>query len=844
MTYQIFAGALALAAILAVPAAARQEAGTSFQTAEGWHPGHDIRSDVAIVASNLKERIASWAERGYTVWVMGGFRTGPDYISQYPEDGQTTRDGTILTCGPGSYYTVPTERRIQASVDYYLTAVRNGARAVMPEEPEYFAVAGYSQSFKDEWQRFYGEPWQDPASSHDARIKSERLKMRMQYHLIERILQAVQQEDPSVLRVVAHHSPVNYHSWGISFPFDDFARMPEMQEVVGQVWTGTARSACMYRGEMKERTFENGYLEYSSLVELYRGRGKRLWFLADPLEDNPDRTMEDYRSNYEHTLVASLMFPEVNAFELLPWPNRIYGRIPEDYATALGCAFNALREISRMPARRRPGTGLGVLIGDSAAYQRAEPDANNLNGFYGLSLPFVYRGIPVRVAPVERAPDAEYLRSFHTLLVSFDYFKPMDPAYNRALAAWVRQGGHLILVGGSNSYNQANQWWKRDGFQSPDEHLLRELGLQATRAGQAGARPVEFRTVLVEEREIRDLSNLEEREIPLPEGLKEGDSVAVRIGDSRQADGWGGMVTRIRIQKGGESEIIRPGTAREAALLVGEQWTVTTPGGGGRFADGPATFTYLFPAGPGTRVFLTIGNQFRVDVAAVGPEERQLLDTGVTRYSFTGVRPEPLPGHPDDGSAFRWKCGDGTLTFFGASAESFARDSGGAQELVDTATARASAAERTSWRREFLIRRGPYVAVHPMTEEVRLRGRYINLLDHTLRPVQDPVVQPGQSRLLRLVEDSLDPQILAASYEATIVSSTEDAMEIRCAGPLGTPAAMRIHTAGRQVESVACAAPSGQSVDHRTSTEGDTLYVTFPGSPDGVTVTISWRKQP
>lgn len=68
MTYQILAGVLALAAILAVPAAARPEAGTSFQTAEGWHPGHDIRSDVTIVASNLKERIASWAERGYTVW--------------------------------------------------------------------------------------------------------------------------------------------------------------------------------------------------------------------------------------------------------------------------------------------------------------------------------------------------------------------------------------------------------------------------------------------------------------------------------------------------------------------------------------------------------------------------------------------------------------------------------------------------------------------------------------------------------------------------------------------------------------------------------------------------------
>ena len=842
MTHQVLAGILATAALLAVPAAACAKAGTSFQTAEGWHPRHDIRTDVAIVASSDRERIASWAQRGYTVWVMGGFRTGPEYIGQYPGDGQTTRDGTILTCGPGSYYTVPTERRIRASVDYYLTAVRNGARAVMPEEPEYFAVAGYEQSFKEEWQRFYGEPWQDPASSHDARIKAEKLKMRMQYRLIESILQAVQREDPSVLRVVAHHSPVNYHSWGISFPFDDFARMPEVQEVVGQVWTGTARSACMYRGEMKERTFENGYLEYSSLVELYRGRGKRLWFLADPLEDNPDRTMEDYRSNYEHTIVASLMFPEVNAFELLPWPNRIYGRIPRDYATALGCVFNALGEISRMPARARPASGLGVLIGDSAAYQRAEPDATNLNGFYGLSLPFVYRGIPVRVAPIERATDADYLKSFHTLLVSFDYFKPMKPEYTAALAGWVRRGGHLILVGGSNAYNRAEQWWRKAGLQSPDEHLLRELGLQAVRAGAADAKPVEFRTVLSEDREIRDLSNLKEREVPLPEGLKQGDSVAIRIGDSRQADGWGGMVTRIRIQKGSKSETIRPGTEREAALLTGEQWSMTTPDGRARFADGPAMFTYLLEAGPDTRVFLTIGNQFRVDVAAGGPEMRQALAPDATRYRFDGSRPEPLPGHPDDGSAFRWKCGDGTLTFFGRSAESFARDPGGAQELVDAVTARATASERTSWKREFLVRRGPYVAVHPMTEQVRLRGTCIDLLDHTLKPVRDPVIQPGQSRLFRMVEDSPEPAVLAASYETTVRASSGEAMEILNRGPLDTPAALRVHTAGRKPAAVQCADVAGRPVPFESSTEGGTLYVTFPGSPDGVTVTIRWER--
>ncbi len=841
MTHQLAAGIVALTMLLTLAAAAGPERpGTSFQTARGWQPEHDIRTDVAIVASAERERIASWAARGYTVWVMGGFRTGPEYISQHPGDGQTTRDGTILTCGPGSYYTVPTERRIRAAIDYYLTAVRNGARGVMPEEPEYFAIAGYSESFKQEWERHYGEPWQDPASSHDTRIRAEQLKMRMQHRLIERILQAVEQEDPSVLRAVAHHSPVNYHSWGISFPFDDFARMPAVQEVVGQVWTGTARSACMYRGEMKERTFENGYLEYSSLVELYRGRGKRLWFLADPLEDNPDRTMEDYRSNYEHTIVASLMFHEVNSFEVLPWPDRIYGRIPEQYGTALGCVFNALREISRLPARSRPGTGLGVLIGDSAAYQRAEPDAGNLNGFYGLALPFIYRGIPVRVAPVERTVEPDYLKTFHTLLVSFDYFKPMKPEYNAALAEWVREGGHLILVGGSNAYNRAQQWWRREGYSSPDEHLLHRMGLAARRIGATGGAPLRFRTVLEEDREVRDLSNLQEREVPLPPGLKEGDRVLVRVGDSRPADGWGGMVTRIRIRKGGRSTVILPGSRQEASLLTGEQWTVTTPDGG-RFADGPAAFAYLFEGGPDVRIFLTVGNQFRVDVAVAGSGEELETGAAMTRYSFEGARPDLLPGHPDDGSAFRWKHGSGTLTFYGASAESFARDEGGAQELVDAATAGVSQSERTSWSREFIVRRGPCVACHPMTGDIRLAGTYIDLLDHSLTLLQDPVVRPGESRLFRLVERPSEPQLLAGSYESEVLSSTPEAFEVRIAGPLGTPAALRVHTAGRKVREVVCTDSSGQGVECRTSTDGDTLYATFPGSPDGATLSIRWE---
>jgi hypothetical protein len=129
-----------------------------------------------------------------------------------------------------------------------------------------------------------------------------------------------------------------------------------------------------------------------------------------------------------------------------------------------------------------------------------------------------------------------------------------------------------------------------------------------------------------------------------------------------------------------------------------------------------------------------------------------------------------------------------------------------------------------------------------MTEQVRLRGTCIDLLDHTLKPVRDPVIQPGQSRLFRMVEDSPEPAVLAASYETTVRASSGEAMEILNRGPLDTPAALRVHTAGRKPAAVQCADVAGRPVPFESSTEGGTLYVTFPGSPDGVTVTIRWER--
>ena len=92
-----------------------------------------------------------------------------------------------------------------------------------------------------------------------------------------------------------------------------------------QVWTGTARTPNFYNGVTKQRTFETAFLEYGALQNIARSSGKSIWYLNDPIEDNPDHSWVDYRTNWESTLTASLLQPGVARYEIHPWPERIFG---------------------------------------------------------------------------------------------------------------------------------------------------------------------------------------------------------------------------------------------------------------------------------------------------------------------------------------------------------------------------------------------------------------------------------------------------------------------------------------------------------------------------------------
>ena len=124
-----------------------------------------------------------------------------------------------------------------------------------------------------------------------------------------------------------------------------------------------------------------------------------------------------------------------------------------------------------------------------------------------------------------------------------------------------------------------------------------------------------------------------------------------------------------------------------------------------------------------------------------------------------------------------------------------------------------------------------------------LKGLFVDLFEAGLPLVRDPRIDPGQSRFFRAVEPAEAPYVLAASYETRIEKQDTLGMTLVNKGPLGTPGAVRLYTGGRVAVAVSAVDAQGKQVELTDTSEVDTLCLTFPGSPDGVTISVTWRRE-
>jgi len=483
---------------------------TAFQTGSAWRPEIDVRSDIAIVygagdrpGMTFEQRVKSWRDHGYQTHFMTGIAWGEyqDYFlgkwdgKNHQEIGQMERNGEVIWHGGGVPYIVP----VQSFLEYMKTAIIKkvidaGISSIYLEEPEFWARAGYSPVFKEEWKKYYGFDWRPQHESAENTYLSSKLKYQLYYNAVKDVSAYAKSYGKSkgieIKVYIATHSLVNYASWRIVSPEASLSALPGIDGYIAQVWTGTSREPTFYDGKRKERVFENAFLEYGSMVSMTAPTGRKMFFLTDPIEDWP-RDWADYKRNYQATFTAKLLYPMVSDYEVMPWPERIYTRpyklaksteevlIPPYYATQMQVMVNALNDMPKSDNRVTGQNGVGVLMSNSLMFQRF-PDHKGyedpqFSNFYGQTLPLLKNGVPVQTVHMENLSFKGALKDIKVLIVSYSNMKPNSEEVHKYLADWVKKGGILIYCGRDDDpYQGVMEWWntKNNKYRVPSDHLF------------------------------------------------------------------------------------------------------------------------------------------------------------------------------------------------------------------------------------------------------------------------------------------------------------------------------------------------------------------------------------
>lgn len=393
----------------------KREERTGYQEHNAFIPSIDFQCDFVMVYgmdASMPERVKKFRDAGYVVHLMTGIAWGAyqDYLRgdwdgvPHEDEAQMDRQGQTVIHGPAVPYMVPTVAFSDYLAQKLKTAVDCGVEAIHMEEPEFWDHSGYSEAFQREYEIRYHKPFQPQHQSAGAHWRCAKLKAELYARAVRRVSETVKEYAKTrygrdLRFYVPTHSLLNYTQWKIMSPEASLIGIPTVDGYIAQVWTGTSRVANVYEGDYRERTFETAFLEYGVMQELSRGTGRRMWFLHDPIEDNPAFTWEDYRRDYQKTLIASLLHPLVSHYEICPWPARVFeGRyprvqpriekkdetsfaaegsrtIPDAYRTFLASMFQMLGDMDQTDwAYESAAEPVGLFLSDTCLYQRTYPE--------------------------------------------------------------------------------------------------------------------------------------------------------------------------------------------------------------------------------------------------------------------------------------------------------------------------------------------------------------------------------------------------------------------------------------------------------------------------------------
>jgi hypothetical protein len=494
---------------------------TAFQTGCEWKPVTDIRADAVMVYGveddkdmTFEQRVQSWRDHGYITHFMTGIAWGSRYKpyfdgewdgKQHWDDGQVNLQGDTLWHGSShtTPYFVPTESFLKYIKEVHIKRVIDaGIDAIYLEEPEFWAKAGYSKSFKKEWKKYYGFDWRPQNTSAENTYLSNKLKYHLYYRALNECFTYAKEYGKSkgmnIHCYVPTHSLINYAQWMIVSPEASLASLASVDGYIAQVWTGTSSEPNYFNGTVKERVFETAYLEYGCMEAMTAPTGRKMFFLTDPIEDRHFDWVY-YRKNYQATFTAQLLFPNIDNYEVMPWPDRIYEglyysnansdkqeHIPRFYSTQMQVMVNSLNQMPVSDNAVSGSKGISVLMANSLMFQRAPApikgyDDPQLSNFYGEALPFLKRGVPVKTLHMENVSYSETWKNTKVLLMSYSNLKPLSKDAHSYIAKWVNDGGVIVYSSrDTDPFQMVQEWWNQgeSHFERPSDHLFKLLAIE------------------------------------------------------------------------------------------------------------------------------------------------------------------------------------------------------------------------------------------------------------------------------------------------------------------------------------------------------------------------------
>ncbi len=99
------------------------------------------------------------------------------------------RNGETIWHGNDVPYVVPSPSYLLYIQSHVRRAIDAGITEIFLEEPEYWARAGYSESFKKEWQKYYHTPWVPQHESPEATYLSSKLKYQLYFNALKQVFQ-------------------------------------------------------------------------------------------------------------------------------------------------------------------------------------------------------------------------------------------------------------------------------------------------------------------------------------------------------------------------------------------------------------------------------------------------------------------------------------------------------------------------------------------------------------------------------------------------------------------------------------------------------------------------------